>query len=74
MNEGDFTGRVGVRMGVGIGLASVGGPTGVCDADVVSVVHGGLLFDEVEAIGFFAFGGVFSYLRRRRIVEEMSCE
>ena len=41
MNEGDFTRRVRVRMGIGISLASVGGPSSVCDADVVSVGDGG---------------------------------
>ena len=49
-------------MGIGIGLASVGGPTGVCNTDVVSGGGVGFGCDEVEAVGFFSFGGVFGYL------------
>lgn len=62
VNKGNFTRRVGVGMGIGIGLTTVGGPTGVCDADVVSVGGGGFLCDEVETVSFFAFRGVFGYL------------
>ena len=51
-----------MRVGIGIGLSTVGGPTGVCDADVVSGRGGGFGCDEVEAVGFFSFGGVFGYL------------
>jgi hypothetical protein len=69
VNECDFTRRVGVRMCVGIGLTPVGGPTGVCDADVVSVGGGGLFCDEVKAVGFFTLGGVFGYLRDSREIE-----
>ena len=50
-------------VGIGIGLSAVGGPTGVCDANVVSGgTGGGFGGYEVETVGFFALGGVFGYL------------
>ena len=61
VNEGDFARGVGVRMGIGIGLASVGGPASMSDADVVAIVDAGALVDEVETVGLFALGCKFRH-------------
>ncbi len=47
---------------IGIGLTTVGGPSGVCNTDVVSLGGTGLLIDKVETVGLFTFGGVFGNL------------
>lgn len=38
MNEDDFSRGVGVRMGIGIGLASVGSPASMNEANAVAIV------------------------------------
>mmetsp|Transcript_43943 Transcript_43943/g.78878 ORF Transcript_43943/g.78878 Transcript_43943/m.78878 type:complete len:358 (-) Transcript_43943:420-1493(-) len=68
MNEGDFSRGVGVRVGIGIGLASVGSPASMSDANVVAIVDTGALVNEVETIGLFALGCKFRHHHRRIIL------
>lgn len=58
VNEGNFAGTVEVRVGVLVSLASMGGPTGVCDTDVMALGGDGTFFDEFETIGVFSYRGV----------------
>ena len=59
VNQGNLSRRIGVGMRVLVGLAAVGGPASVCDADIVVDGGGGAFEDAVEAVGVFTFGGVF---------------
>mmetsp|Transcript_22620 Transcript_22620/g.39823 ORF Transcript_22620/g.39823 Transcript_22620/m.39823 type:complete len:349 (+) Transcript_22620:1433-2479(+) len=68
VNEGDFARGVGVRVGIGIGLASVGSPASMSDANVVAIVDTGALVNEVETIGLFALGCKFRHHHRRIIL------
>ena len=61
MNEGDFSRGVGVRVGIGIGFASVGSPASMSDANVVAIVDTGALVDEVETVCLFALGCKFRH-------------
>ena len=62
-----------MRVGVGIGLATVGGPAGVCDADVVAVGCAGLPVDEVESVGLLALGCILGHdLHEREVIEYSS--
>ena len=56
---------------IGIGLTTMGGPSGVCNTDVVSLGGTGLLIDKVETVGLFTFGGVFGNLELVVVVVAM---
>lgn len=59
MHHGDFTGGIGVGMGVFVGDASVGGPSGVGDADVVAVNGAGCVADHFDWVEFVVGAGFF---------------
>jgi hypothetical protein len=54
VHECDFARAVEVGMGIFVGFASVGGPTGVCEADVMAFGCDGAFFDEVKSVGVFS--------------------
>ena len=62
MYECDLTTGRCMWVSIGIGLTTVGGPSGVCNTDVVSLGGTGLLIDKVETVGLFTFGGIFGNL------------
>lgn len=54
VNEGNFTRAIDVGVRILIGLPSVGGPTGVCDADVMPLGGDGTFSDKFEAVCVFS--------------------
>lgn len=57
MDEGDFSGRVDVRMGVLVGFSSVCGPSGVRNADDVSRRQLGMCAHQLNRIGLVPVTG-----------------
>mmetsp|Transcript_2991 Transcript_2991/g.5479 ORF Transcript_2991/g.5479 Transcript_2991/m.5479 type:complete len:357 (+) Transcript_2991:1028-2098(+) len=60
VDEGKFARAVEVGVGVFVRFSSVCGPTGVCDADVVTFGCNGAFFHKFETISLFSDGSIFS--------------
>lgn len=61
VNEGNPPRRVGVGVGILISLATVGGPTSVGDANVVTGRRVRVVLEEVDAIRLVAVAGVLGH-------------